>query len=431
MLLQLNGNSTSGMYDYTTDLTIINDDLLSDIVSLKQGEIGEAELSLNSSIFLAHERQHFIDLNYSYYGLNKIIKYFRFKADFERDSTLLFVNPEFQTFINDLKQRKKLVQPIDDIGNPILFIGLETQSNMSFSKNSSGIWHFEHINTIIYERKAPEVEIAKMSLNEDSILELSALGAEYQHKLSVYGNHILDFEYEIFSLMHDFENSEYLSAFHIAHSSLRDGKYFDKPKSSNFPLTLSLLLGGLAARLAIAIVGTNSAKAINWHADFHRLCDLNNWKVEELSQHCFSKLECVFYNIILFAKETTSCMSFQEWTIDLLQLLGTNHLDLKSWIYDSTKHLISQMDKLIECDITKRRIQNSYNYLVRDFLSTEIRVKEFNFPNPCDSISWMNIFWQSGAPPKLIYNSKYHESYLNYVSGSLNFQIYISNLLNS
>ena len=297
------------VYDAVCDLTFVYGERFRPLVAYLTGEVPYSALPGDLASLIIHERQHYLDLSFSCFGLLQTTQFDatvrRVNADFEHVAATGRRPPgglsPLALFWESHLQRTK-VELYDPDFDPLVVIGLRGEPQVEWDLTPS-----PHLKRILVEFSDPMrgTKVGWVSLSDRSIVELSALGSEYLWRWTAEndgaseearGRFFDAVEEELFMLFHDFGQPDYMAAFHVAHQQLQRAP---SGVRGNFPLLWSTVFGGSVARVAIQIMHTPSLSQMKWHDSLGAFFDDAEAALEQLG----SRLTVVFYNLMLFGAE--------------------------------------------------------------------------------------------------------------------------------
>ena len=394
---QCTNTSNMLLYDPVCNLAFIYGEKFKDLVLYLCGKISYTSLTTSTTGLIIHERQHYLDLCHTVYGMKEIQLFYRIikrlARKVEQHAQGSMHKPDnldyrdLMLFYESHLNRSK-VERFGEQKRPTQALGYHAEVGQIWQLNPEV--KFEKVE-IEFVEPINQTKIAKITVAEKSIVELSALGAEYQWKKDVgfmsakneadKDTVFKQLEDELFMMVHDFHKPNYVAAFHAAHISLQQSA---SGFPGNFPLLRSVIFGGMIARLAIHVVGTSSAKLMKWNDEF--LAYAGNADIARLLS---GNLCAVFYNIILNARNITITpeLTSQDW---LNQVIYESELGSIQKILLSGSDEIARMHSNIKLsqekadDFFLKRLLDGQKFLIE----ASHKISERNEPE------WLMFFGQ-------------------------------------
>jgi len=322
-------------YDPFSDLTFIYGDHFQDLIDYLKGTRAYQAVNGKTIAMLIHERQHYIDFNHSPVGLREIksfddrvnglagyVEHMALSGDkgaIDPNLRLAPLGLFYDTHLN-----RAATEVFQEKINPQMVVGLQSAV--------SAIWHPNPqpvLDRIEVEFTSPGdgSRLVTITVSPKSIFELSALGAQFNWRWSVgqsecgnqqeFDEYVGRLEEELFMLVHDFSQPDYIGAFHASHAVFRKNT---PPNCTNFPLIWSLMYGGALARAALYICGTDNINEMRWHPNV-----VGRWgNTQEVLSRLDDRLIAVFYNLAWQSQSVSPIPTKTpaDWVEEVLQYVG-------------------------------------------------------------------------------------------------------------
>lgn len=351
------GDGSAFLYDEMSDNVFIYGAEHGSLIKYLMGHTQYSEALEEPMRLLWHERQHYIDLNYSTYGAKIISELHEYTRNLE-DTLLSGKQPSSEliqkcihVIAHDIHGRNSKINLHDTEHFPKKIIGLNAKTTIYFL-----IKDFPQVDKIDISLSNKETgdEVANMTLNDRSIIELSALGAEIIWRNSTSNDSFNAIEEDVFYMIHDFDKPNYIGAFYATHISMQNSSESEVDRNTNFPLSKSLAYGGMIARLAIFLTGTKLAKQLPWHDVFSNIARACN--TQSIMPH--HRLDCVFFNLVRLSEEIDNRLPAHIWIESLLKRIGIRG-GIEEVVFNGMMEISSLADDLPkEAHILKRRLND-------------------------------------------------------------------------